>query len=245
MRLTAGMIGLAAGIVAAGLTARGADVEADLPVLSAYVWRGQVLNDETVVQPALNIESGGFGLNVWGNYNTTDNVGDRDFNEIDLTVSYGLQLGPVELGGGVIEYLFPNTDYESTREVYLSASLPDAPVVPCLSVYRDVEEADGFYATLGLSKEYAFNEEKTTLGLSASLGGGDQDYNDFYFGVKDDALNDVTVGASLAHAFTDAVTLTPGVLYSSLVDSDIRDGARELYGKSDELVGSLTLTVTF
>jgi outer membrane scaffolding protein for murein synthesis (MipA/OmpV family) len=129
--------------------------------------------------------------------------------------------------------------------VYLSASLPDAPVVPCLSVYRDVEEADGFYATLGLSKEYAFNEEKTTLGLSASLGGGDQDYNDFYFGVKDDALNDVTVGASLAHAFTDAVTLTPGVLYSSLVDSDIRDGARELYGKSDELVGSLTLTVTF
>ncbi|HEY8241739.1 MAG TPA: hypothetical protein VIH35_09845, partial [Kiritimatiellia bacterium] len=32
----------------------------DVPVLSAYVWRGQVLNDEGVLQPSATISKNGF-----------------------------------------------------------------------------------------------------------------------------------------------------------------------------------------
>ncbi|MFO7534679.1 MAG: TorF family putative porin [Kiritimatiellia bacterium] len=235
----------AAGMMAAGLDVRGADVSADLPILSAYVWRGQVLNDEAVIQPALNVVTGGWGVNVWGNFNATDRVtGDADFSEIDLTLSYGGRLGPAAYGVGVIEYLFPNTDYASTREIYVSLSLPDAPVVPTLSVYRDVEEADGFYASFALSKTYKIGD-KTTLGLSASLGAGDEDYNAFYFGVDDAALNDVNAGATLSFALSDTVTLVPGVQYTWLPDPDIRDGAEALYFDTEQLTGSLKLTLIF
>lgn len=243
MRRAKGWMAMAAGVITAGLGADAADVNVDLPVLSAYVWRGQVLNDEAVVQPALNVVSGGFGVNVWGNYNTTDNVTeDPDFSEIDLTVSYGGKLGPVGYGVGVIEYLFPNTAYSGTREIYASLSLPDAPVIPTLGVYRDIDEADGFYATLGLSKSMALGD-KATLGLSVSLGAGDEDYNTFYFGVDDAALNDANVSASVSFALTDTVTLTPGVQYTWLLDSDIEDGAKALYLDDETFVASLKLTI--
>jgi uncharacterized protein (TIGR02001 family) len=243
MRKSTGWMAMAAGIAAAGLSTEAADVNVDLPVLSSYVWRGQVLNDEAVVQPALNVVSGGFGVNVWGNYNTTDNVtDDPDFSEIDLTVSYGGTLGLVGYGVGVIEYLFPNTDYSGTREAYVSLSLPGAPVIPSLSVYRDIDEADGFYASFGLSKSLAV-ADKATLGLSASIGAGDEDYNTFYFGVDDAALNDANVAASLSFALTDKITLTPGVQYTWLLDSDIEDGANALYLDDEQFVGSLKLSI--
>lgn len=245
MRMATGlMLMAAAGILGAGTAARGADVGVDLPVLSAYVWRGQVLNDEAVIQPALNVEKGGFGVNIWANYDATDRGETKaDFSEVDLTASYGGQLGAVEYGVGVIEYLFPNTDASSTREVYGSLSLPDASVVvPTLSVYRDVDEADGFYASLALSKEIALCD-KTTLELSASLGAADEDYNSFYFGVDDAALNDVTTCAKVSFALSETVTLTPCVQYAWLPDSDIRDGAKALYGDDDQFWGSLMLSV--
>lgn len=246
MRRIAGRMALAvAGFLAAGLDLCGADMNADLPILSAYVWRGQVLNDETVVQPALNVAKGGLGVNVWGNYNTTDRVtGDPDFSEIDLTVSYGGRLGPAAYGIGVIEYLFPNTEVPGTREVYVSLSLPDAPVVPTLAVYRDVDECDGLYASFSLSKAVKVGD-RTTLGLSASLGAADEKYNAFYFGVEDAALNDANVGATLSIALSDKVTLVPGIQYTWLPDADIRDGAEALYGDAEKITASLKLNLVF
>ena len=46
----------------------------DLPILSAYVWRGQVLNDEGVVQPSATISKGGFSLNYWQNFALTEHI---------------------------------------------------------------------------------------------------------------------------------------------------------------------------
>lgn len=235
--------GMAAGLMAAGLAAR-AQTTADLPLLSAYAWRGQILNDQAVFQPALNAVSGGWGVNAWGNYNTTDRAtGGADFSEIDLTVSYGRQAGPVALSGGVIEYLFPNTDYPGTREVYFGATWANPVATPALTVYRDIDEADGAYASLALSRDVVLADDKT-LSLRASLGGADSSYNDFYFGVKDAALNDFTAGATLAWTLSKTVTLKPGLQYSWLVDPEIREGARGLYRGADALVGSLMLTLT-
>ncbi len=245
MRTATGLMLIAtAGILGAGTTARGADAGVDLPILSAYVWRGQMLNDEAVIQPALNVEKDGFGVNVWANYDATDRGETHaDFSEVDLTVSYGGQWGAMEYGVGVIEYLFPNTDVSSTREVYGSLSLPDASLaVPTLSVYRDVEEADGFYASLALSKEIALGDT-TTLELIASIGAADEDYNAFYFGVDDAALNDVTTGAKVSFALSKTVTLTPGIQYAWLPDSDIRAGAKALYKDDNPFWGSLMLSV--
>ena len=256
------LAGVAGGVLMAAMAvAEDAKVDApalaantDLPVLSAYVWRGQVLNDEAVFEPALNLTKGGLGLNVWGNYNLTDNAtGEADFSEIDLTLSYGGKAGAVGYGVGLIEYLFPNstltTDeggvgYPGTRELYVTLSLPDLPVVPSLSVYRDIDEADGTYASLaaGYSRSLV---DKLTLGVSASIGAADADYNLFYFGVDDAALNDANVGATLAYTLRDNLTVIPGVQYTWLPDDAIKDGAGALYKDTDQLVGSLKVNYVF
>jgi hypothetical protein len=212
------------------------------------------LNDEAVFEPALNLTKGGFGLNVWGNYSLTDSAtGESDFSEIDLTVSYGGKAGSVGYGVGFIEYLFPNstltTDeggvgYPGTRELYVTVSLPDLPVVPSLSVYRDIDEADGTYASLAAGYSHSL-AAKLTLGLSASIGAADADYNRFYFGLDDAALNDANVGATLSYTLLDNLTVTPGVQYTWLPDEDIKDGAGGLYKDTDQLLGSLKVNYVF
>jgi hypothetical protein len=229
---------------------------ADLTALSAYVWRGQVLNDETVVQPAATIVKGGFVLNVWGNFNLTDAAtGDSGvFSEVDLTLSYSRAAGPVTFGAGLIEYLFPNqtlvaaddtgVGYPGTREAYLSASLPGLPVVPSVTVYYDFGEAESFYA-LGALTYTAKLGDTLNLGLSTSLGYAAADYNAFYFGVDEAALNDANFGLSLAWSPHPSLMVTPAYQYTMLADSDIEDGAAGLYKDKDQSIVSVKATYTF
>ncbi len=229
-------------------------VNTDLPIMSAYVWRGQVLNDEAVFQPALNLSKGGLGLNVWGNDNLTDAVGDSgEFSEVDLTVSYGGRVGPVQYGAGLVEYLFPNQTlttasssvaYPSTREVYVSLGLPDLPVVPALTIYRDIGEGECCYGVFGLSSSRALTD-KATLGLGVSVGMGDGDYNTFYFGVDEATIDDANVGVTLTYQVLAGLAVAPGIQYTWLPDDDIRDAAGAIYRDDGALVGSLRVNYTF
>jgi hypothetical protein len=125
-----GMISLAAVTLAA---AEGLEtgVSVDVPVLSAYVWRGQVLNEDAVLQPGLTGTIGGFAVNAWSSLNLDGTDTDGEFTEFDWTVSYSQAVGPVELGLGVVQYTFPNSTlededgvvsaYPGTVEVFVSA----------------------------------------------------------------------------------------------------------------------------
>lgn len=245
------MAGLLAGMIAAPgalLAADGVSASLDIPVLSTYVWRGQVLNDEAVLQPSATITKGGFSLNYWQNFALTDNqTGDSaEFTEHDITVSYALACPLVEgatLTLGLINYDFPNSELADTREVYASYAIPCV-LAPTLSVYYDFNEVDDFYANLGISHGFELTDA-LTLNAAASVGYAGKDYNDVYFGTDDDALNDVNVSLKLPIKLCEAATLTPGVAYTSLLDSDIEDGADVLYGEKDAVVGSLSLLIGF
>lgn len=248
--------------------AAGPEVSVDLGLYSAYVWRGQVINDEPVLQPQLNLELDGFSLHAWGNLDLTDNVNEDapSFSEVDLTAAYTRRFGPAELTASYTHYLLVDqtveTDIEtivdgepevttvsedapSTAEVCLEASLPDLPVVPTLCLVRDVKEADGFYGSIGVAYSAELLKEALSLDLSASLGAGDADYNAYYFGVDAAALNDATATVSLTWTASDSFSMTPGVQYAVLVDDAIRAGADDAYGHKDAVVGSLSLTYAF
>ena len=225
----------------------------DVAALSSYVWRGQTLNDKMVVQPSLTASKAGFAINTWANYNV-DGAYDGDFSEVDLTASYSQAVGPVALGAGLVQYTFPNQTlavedgedvaYPGTVEVYASAGLPDVPLAPTLTVYRDVDEIDGTYGMVAVGHSFEL-AEKVSLSLSASLGAADADYNAGYFGVDDAALNDLTVGAALPFAVLENLTVKPAINYVYLPDSDVRDAAEALYGEDDAVVGSLTASYAF
>ena len=225
----------------------------DLPVLSSYVWRGQSLNDQAVVQPSLTVGQAGFALNTWANYNI-DRACQGDFSEVDLTASYSKTVGPVALGAGVVQYTFPNqtlavedgedTAYPGTAEVFGSVGLPGVVLAPTLTVSRDVDAIDGTYGVLALGHTLAVND-RLALAVSASLGAADADYNAGYFGVDDAALNDFVVGLAAPVQVLENLTVKPAVSYVYLPDADIRDAAEAVYGEDDAVVGSVTASYAF
>jgi hypothetical protein len=262
------MAGLFAGLIAAPGALLAADAgpaplsaSLDLPVLNAYVWRGQVITDKAVVQPSMTINKGiGPGtltLNYWQNFNLDDQAtgNSMEFSEHDITLSYS---GVCPLTGlnytlGIVNYDFPNQAIQTgnnlslvndTREGYLSVGSANCPLAPTLTVYRDFKEANGFYATFGVAHSFEINKA-ASLSIGASTGAADSDYNTYYFGVDKTKLNDGNVTASLAYKACDSLTITPGIQYTWLWDSAIRDAADTLYHGKDQVVGSLKATYTF
>jgi outer membrane scaffolding protein for murein synthesis (MipA/OmpV family) len=248
-------LGLAASMPA---VSSAADVELSADVLSAYVWRGQVLNDEAVLQPAMSASKNGFAVSWWGNFNLTDNVtGDEyEFSEHDIGVSYSMicPFTKAELTAGVVSYDFPNVAAEdgvgaealvnNTYEVYLSAAFNEVLLAPTLNVSYDFKEADGLYASLAISHSVEV-AEKVAIEGSVSLGFADSAYNEFYFGADDDALNDATFNISIPLAVNDALSISPTVSYAMFLDSDIEDGAEAIYGEKDYVYGGVSIDYTF
>lgn len=229
------------------------EASVDVEVFSAYVWRGQVLTDKAVFQPGLTASKAGFTVNAWSSMNLDGTDTDGEFTEMDWTVSYAREFGIVGLEVGFVEYTFPNSTGEDgdgnvvalagTREVYLSAGL-DVPLAPTLTVVRDVDAVDGFYGSLAVGHSFELTE-MLSLELSASLGVGDKDYNDGYFGYGKSALNDLALGVAAPIALTDNLSLTPSVGYVWLPDSSLADAAKETYGKKEIFFGGVSLSYAF
>lgn len=150
-----------------------AEVTYELGLASAYVWRGITFTDGAVFQPSVTADhESGFSFNAWGNLDSDDVNGlSGDFQEVDLTLSYGFGGDAVSAEVGYIEYLFPNGVGPGTRELYLSVGF-DTVLSPSLSVYYDLDEIDDFYATAGVEWSRQLDGGwSTALGLLAGFAG--------------------------------------------------------------------------
>lgn len=224
-------------------------VEVGADVFTKYVWRGQLLTDDPVIQPSVTASWKGLSLNMWGSVDATDiNEGPGDeyrFQEVDYTLSYGFApTKGLDLEAGFITYTFPGTGAYTTEEVYGSACLSSVPLAPTLAVYYDVDEVDGFYVNLGISHTFDL-ADKLGLTLGAGIGWADSDYNQAYFGVNDSAFGDVSATAELAYAITENASVALRLGYTDFVDSGIRDGADAVYGDSSNLVAGVGFTLGF
>lgn len=257
-------ISAAAALIALGGAAQAAEeaevgASLDLPVLSAYVWRGQVLTEDFVLQPSLTVSKGGFAINWWGNFNLEDGAtGDEfEFSEHDISLSYSAvcPLTGANMTLGVVNYDFPNPSINAegtpalvndTRELFLTAAFSDVLLAPTASIYYDFKEADGFYGSLGISHSFEL-DDKVSLSLAAWLGAADDDWTAFYYGSNaSGGLNDAGVSLSIPVALCDSLTVTPGVSYTSLL-GDAKDAAKAgaYFGDEDYVVGSVKASVAF
>lgn len=265
---TLALVAITAGLLAEAARAIDSKVsgELDIPLLSAYVWRGQVLNDRPVVQPSLTISQYGFSLNTWANFNaggSYNSYGDgnqKDFSQVNLTASYANKVGPeccpIAIGGGLIQYLFPNQTQilstngmgragPGTRELYLALGLPDVILAPKLQLNYDIDAVNGLYANLSVSQTLELLKDRVSLTGSAALGAGSKKNNDSYYGENKNALVDMMVGLALPITLITDLRINPAVQYIFLPDSTMRDAADTVYGHKDRVVGSLTLSYVF
>jgi len=213
--------------------ARSADVtgSAGMGFFSKYVWRGIGVTGGPVLQPSAGAEVSGLTLGVWGNMDLDDVNGlSGQFNEVDYTVDYTFPLGEkasVSVGG--ILYDFPNTPFYATAELYAGVGF-DVPGDPSVTIYRDVDEVEGLYASFACGYGMTIGGERM-LDLGLSIGFGDSDHNAGYYGVASSGFTDLllTVGSTFGSA-NGKMSVTPSLAISTALDGDIAD-ALDLAGK--------------
>jgi hypothetical protein len=198
-------------------------------VFSKYIWRGQNVVDDWVLQPGASVGYKGLTGSIWGNLDLTGEVvGEGQLTETDLTIDYSNKVPGLDILGysvGAIYYSFLNTHSHPTAEVYggLTASVPLSPAVRW---FYDFDQIEGSYVQFSvghtIEKIRKWGDDcHCDVQLGASLGLGTDGYNDGYFGVDDTALNDLTLTAGLPICFG-KLTIRPSIGYSAMLDKDIR-----------------------
>jgi len=226
------MVGLGVLAFLAGqmtLASDGVDLEVTTDFFSKYVWRGQNLDDDPVFQPGVAISHKGLTASVWGNLELTNiNGNSGDFSELDYSLDYSAAVPGLKGLGysvGVLYYDFPGTALKDTTEVYLGLNW-HLPLSPSVTVYHDVDEADGCYVSLAFSHSIEKIAEVSPgvpvgLEMGASLGWANGTYNRYCWGTDQTEFNDLAF--SLSFPFEAAGwTVTPSLNYVTLLSDDIR-----------------------
>jgi hypothetical protein len=213
--------------------------------MSKYIWRGQLLNDDYVMQPSVGVSYGGLSASLWGSLDMTEyhkdasgNDNQWEFTEYDWTIGYAEKVPGIDFlkySVGAIYYYFPSlTDDGDTLEVYAGLGL-DMMFSPTVTLYRDIDEIDGTYIafSVGHSVEKIFefsSDMPVAMNLSASVGWGSAGYNKGYWFNDDEPTKSVTSSSmqdlTLTAGFPFDVmgwTVTPSVSYVTLVSSKVRD----------------------
>lgn len=192
-----------------------------------YVWRGQNLNDDGAFQPGLSATYGGLTAGIWGSLDLSDYTNNKNqFTEVDYSIDYSGDfpgLSGVSYSVGLIYYDFPSTTVKDTTELYWGFGF-DLPLSPTITVYHDIYEAKGVYASFGIGHTFAEVGPESPIGceVGASIGWGDGDYNKYYWGITGTKMNDLTLSASFPFE-VGGITITPSVNYVTLLNNKIRD----------------------
>lgn len=215
------------------------EFELTFDYMGKYIWRGQNLSDDPAFQPGMSTSYKGITAGIWGSMETTDiNTHKGDFTEVDYYLDYTASVPGMEklsYSAGVIYYDFPATNTQDTTELYWGLSL-DAPLNPSITMYHDVDEPSGIYASfaIGHSMEKVAEispEMPIGMDISVSTGWGDSDYNEYYWGPKEDAMNDLTISMGFPVSMG-SWTLTPSINYATILDSDLRKS--DTYSQSSD-----------
>jgi len=221
-RRTAGLLITAAAL--AGPAAAEVTATYTMDFASAYVWRGITVTDGVVWQPQVTIaHPGGFAMNVWGNWDWTDDNGlEHEFIEVDLTPSYTFDTGSdFTAAVGLIEYVFPNSGAynDATTEAWFSLGW-NGTITPALAVYYDFDAVEDYYANLSLTWAHEF-AENTTFKLAASAGYAGEDFAGFYAGGAESGFFDGRATATIAWAPEGKWGIAGYAAFSDTLDDDV------------------------
>jgi len=210
-------------------------VEADASYASAYWFRGTPVNVKGVYQGSVSAsmptaDGGALGASSWVNIDAGKKTGDaispdgnqRDFTEVDFTLDYSKTIGEFDTTAGFISYHFPNGVGGSTLEAYFNVAQALSFMDHGLTLYWDVDELGGFYATYDASRSFELAED-WVLSLSALAGYMDGEQAEFYFGLDESGVSDVVASATVEYQFDEMTTFFFSANGVTPLDSDLQD----------------------
>lgn len=235
-----------------------AEVTAELALLSAYVWRGTVQDQDMVLQPQLSVSQYGVSFNVWANYDFSGNYNgvENDISEIDLSLAYTLplNLNDISFDIGVINYQFPANSKagyaqsKSTTELFASAhwlTFQDY-VIPSVTFFGDVKEVDGTYILFDVVAPYQISDYLAVEG-GVSTGWGNNRYNTAYFGVGggNKGFVDYNIYGTVSYEILDGVMASFNLTYTGLYGGTIKDNAKLMYEAGEKFWGGFNIAYDF
>lgn len=195
-------------------------VETSFLFSSKYVSRGVNTVNNWVMQKDTTLQVGNLTVSLWGNMELTNHNGSvytrfhpaGTFTEWDLTLEYATTWRGLQVALGWIEYQYPGTGWERTREAYLSLSM-DGPLSPNVTIYRDLGIARGTYVTAGVEMPIL-----RSLCLNAQVGWGCPKFNGYYYGCEKGSWVDMTLGLSTILNAGKGWQIKPALWFSTLLD---------------------------
>ena len=109
---------------------------------SNYVWRGQTLSGDWVVQPEVNLSYEGFGVGLWSNYDSVT----EEMSETDFILNYAGSSDRINYEAGYIYYRIDEA--ADTQELYLTVE-HDSILKPHAAFYWDAQEGSGGFLQVG------------------------------------------------------------------------------------------------
>ncbi len=237
-------------------------IELTMDVLSDYVWRGIINNDNPVWQPSVTIgydmgDYGSLSANIWSTFSLTDkrSTGMKSrraagCQEIDYTISYAVDLAGFGLEIGHIWYTYPSNDGPSDQDVYASISYENPILTPSASVYWNYSDSAGnddscLYYNVAVAHEFGITDA-LTFTPSASLGFGGNAWSKY---AADEStgmeLSDQTTQLALSYAVTDNFSLGAHIDYTWIPSKTLRHADYMGRGKDQLLWGGISATLTF
>lgn len=236
---------------------------AELALVSSYVWRGQVQNNDLVVQPQLTASTYGFSLNVWGNYDLGKNyVGvSSDFSEFDVSLAYTLPLdvNDVAFDLGIISYNFPangsssvvsspiGINKESTTELFAKGTVLSFKdyVIPSVTLFGDIGNGKGLYILFDVVAPYQISDYLSVEG-GISAGWGNTSYNDYQWaGSFDAGWNDYNFYGNASYEIYENLTASVNLTYTLVEGGAIGDAAAVVYENDQKFWGGVNIAYDF
>ena len=257
-----------AAVAASPLAASAAEGFVYADVLSAYVFNGQVGNDEAVFQPGLDVAGPlGLGYSFWANMNLTD--GDAvwapdtagKWSELDLGVNWTCPgEGPVSLTLGGTYYAYPQSSSsvneageassapaDGSYEVYAKVKAKDLLLSPAVKVCHDMDNQDDWIALFSVNHSFSLLE-KVSLDLGATVGYAGEYYVSSNYGSDTgSAFTHAQFDAALTYALSEQASIGLKGSFSSILDSEVRDDieADDVYPDVDIFFGGVTASYSF
>ena len=232
----------------------------EMALASAYVDRGQVINDNPVLQPQLTLSQYNYSLNLWANYDlgaNMDNVRNA-ISEFDIAFAYSLpvDVNQMAIDVGIINYNYPgngDSSNPSTTELFLSSTFLSFQnlFTSSVTMYADIQEYPGVYFLFDIFTPYELSEY-VGLVYGFSAGYGNTSYNDEKWSVNPSTSNndagwtDFNLYINASYEVSDTLTAAASLNYMSLNGSAFETAASAIGYQANQIIwGAVNIAYDF
>jgi hypothetical protein len=209
---------------------------ASVGIFNSYMWRGFELHKDTAVQPSVGITYGGFGANLWSDYNGKT----EEAVETDLTLNYTYSIDKIGLDAGYIYYGLDGVP--DTQEFFVAVSY-DILLSPSLTLYYDFDEGTGAFIVASIGYDVPVTKDiAVSLGASASYNAKSKyaigDYSAFHNG---------EISASTSIPVYEGISISPLLAYSFTLSDDAEAAVKSISASGDNsyFYGGASASVSF